>query len=973
MNDRKQGTAIAVRVLAALAMLINTLAGAAPSVTAQGSVDVAIYTQENGQAAYDACYILVGYSDVGCDENGDGKVTFADIPFGTYTVQQTANLGSGRSVSDFTITVTGNVNSEGYEGFTATIVGGSGSSAGSGASGYSDIAIVTTENGQPAYDACYVIVDYSEVGCDENGDGKITFEDIPLGAHTVRQTADLGPGRSVNDFTINVTGAASADGWERFSATIVGGSGGASTTSDVAIVTTENGQPVYDACYAIVDYSEVGCDENRDGKITFEDIPFGTWTVRQTADLGPGRSVAEFTIQVTGAASGDGWERFPAAIVSTGGSSAASAQDISLITRDPDTGGLLTGACYVLVDYSEEGCDENGDGQVTFDDMPPGTYTVHQTQAPAGYPTINDFPVTIDGTFPNVPAGYLVRQAPEQNAPGTRNVSVVFIDSRTHTKIVPSPICLQIGTVSEVGCDDDLPDGQIDFLDVQTGAHEIAFSNLPADWQVLGGVGPYTVNIVAGPGPQVVYMQVLTGSGSSGASTGTGSGSGSIPTGSGAIAVVGGGQTGTESTGAPSTGTASAGPAVELILDTSGSMNERDQGSQTRLEVAKTVTTRLVTETLPAGVPMALRTYSGCSSSLAIPMQPLDPNAASGAIANLRASGSTPIAQSLRAASSDLDNVPGPKMIVLVTDGEETCGGDPRSAIEALVAQNVDIQVNIVGFAIDDATLTATFQEWARVGNGTYFEASDEIELDQAVTTASQLPFRVLDQQGTVIANGVVGGAPVAVPAGTYVVEIDTAPVTRHENVVVTAGGTTTIDLGTGGTTSSGGGAMSGSQDGNAQVIVPDGSQGGAAQVSDPDGSQSGSAQAIVPDDGVQGSAGTAQQTSNVVISTVISGYPFHDACYVLVGYSDVACAEPPDYVVRFHDVPLGTYTVRQTADLGPGRWVDDFTIHVTGSGDWEGFQANVDMADSSSSTPTGKTFGGAIVTRDNDQIIDAA
>ncbi|CAN0463523.1 unnamed protein product, partial [Phaeothamnion confervicola] len=66
------------------------------------------------------------------------------------------------------------------------------------------------------------------------------------------------------------------------------------------------------------------------------------------------------------------------------------------ITRDPKDGHLLTGTCYVLVDYSNEGCDENGDGQVAFATIPPGTYTVHQTQTPNGYPTINDFAITVD-------------------------------------------------------------------------------------------------------------------------------------------------------------------------------------------------------------------------------------------------------------------------------------------------------------------------------------------------------------------------------------------------------------------------------------------------------------------------------------------------------------------------------------------------------------------------------------------------
>lgn len=80
----------------------------------------------------------------------------------------------------------------------------------------SDVAIVATENGAPVYDACFVLVNFSLVGCDDNGDGKVTFQDVPLGAYTVRQTADLGPNRFVADSTIVVTGGADNDGWERF-------------------------------------------------------------------------------------------------------------------------------------------------------------------------------------------------------------------------------------------------------------------------------------------------------------------------------------------------------------------------------------------------------------------------------------------------------------------------------------------------------------------------------------------------------------------------------------------------------------------------------------------------------------------------------------------------------------------------------------------------------------------------------------
>jgi hypothetical protein len=254
----------------------------------------------------------------------------------------------------------------------------------------------------------------------------------------------------------------------------------AAQTSDVAIFTDENGHPAYDACYILAGYSEEGCDENRDGRVMFADIPWGTYTVHQTADLGPGRHVDDFTIRVRGNINSAGYEGFSATVIDETGDSAPSpsgAVDIALITRNPNDGHLLTGTCYLLVDYSNEGCDENGDGQVTFAAIPFGTYLVRQTQTPAGYPTIADYEIDVqptgymEGFSFGVPLGFVVKQAPDQNAPHTRNVSVVLIDMKTHEKVLAG-VCVELVGASNVGCDEDLVDGQIDFLDTRSGPSE---------------------------------------------------------------------------------------------------------------------------------------------------------------------------------------------------------------------------------------------------------------------------------------------------------------------------------------------------------------------------------------------------------------------------------------------------------------------------------------------------------------------
>ena len=110
--------------------------------------------------------------------------------------------------------------------------------------------------------------------------------------------------------------------------------------------------------------------------------------------------------------------------------------------------------------------------------------------------------------------------------------------------------------------------------------------------------------------------------------------------------------------------------------------------------------------------------------------------------------------------------------------------GDPAAAIRSLREQGVDVRVNIVGFAIDDAGLRTLFEEWAALGGGRYFAADNAEELGSAVQEALVAPFRVTDAEGALIAEGTVNDAPVELPAGAYIVEILTDPIRRYETVI---------------------------------------------------------------------------------------------------------------------------------------------------------------------------------------------
>jgi hypothetical protein len=135
----------------------------------------------------------------------------------------------------------------------------------------------------------------------------------------------------------------------------------------------------------------------------------------------------------------------------------------------------------------------------------------------------------------------------------------------------------------------------------------------------------------------------------------------------------------------------------------------------------------------------------------------------------------TPIGDSLLRIADDLAGVEGPALIILVTDGEETCDGDPKAAIRKLQNDGFDVRVNIVGFAIDELALKEEFESWARLGNGRYFDAQSADDLKQAIRESLQIPYEVRSTE-TIIGTGIVNGDAIELKPGTYTVRLRTTP-----------------------------------------------------------------------------------------------------------------------------------------------------------------------------------------------------
>ena len=194
-----------------------------------------------------------------------------------------------------------------------------------------------------------------------------------------------------------------------------------------------------------------------------------------------------------------------------------------------------------------------------------------------------------------------------------------------------------------------------------------------------------------------------------------------------------------------------------LVLDASGSMQEPHGDGRSRFRAAVTAL-REVVSALPGDLEVGLRVYGSriddgpgsCQDSeLTVPVGPADKPALRQALGDARPLGNTPIAFSLREAAKDLGDE-GSRTIVLVSDGEESCGGDPCQVARDLTQQGLDLHVDVVGFQVDAAArnqLTCV----AQAGRGTFYDAPDADALVSQLSRLSSRAARAYTPRGVPI------------------------------------------------------------------------------------------------------------------------------------------------------------------------------------------------------------------------------
>ncbi|MET0408919.1 MAG: VWA domain-containing protein [Hyphomicrobium sp.] len=187
-----------------------------------------------------------------------------------------------------------------------------------------------------------------------------------------------------------------------------------------------------------------------------------------------------------------------------------------------------------------------------------------------------------------------------------------------------------------------------------------------------------------------------------------------------------------------------------FVFDASGSMGTTDLTTkEPHIARVKRALRRILPE-IPSARRMGLiiygeGAYNQCDA-IALKVRP-QANTASlimTEVDRVQPAGRTPLTQSVRDAADVLDYRHNPSVIVLLTDGEETCDGKPCAMADGLKADAAGLTIHVIGYRHRDAAgLGAVFGArcLAEQTGGLYLSVETEEELADALRRTLTCPL----------------------------------------------------------------------------------------------------------------------------------------------------------------------------------------------------------------------------------------
>ncbi|MEO0495895.1 MAG: VWA domain-containing protein [Pseudomonadota bacterium] len=183
---------------------------------------------------------------------------------------------------------------------------------------------------------------------------------------------------------------------------------------------------------------------------------------------------------------------------------------------------------------------------------------------------------------------------------------------------------------------------------------------------------------------------------------------------------------------------------ILFVLDGSGSMWGQIDGTA-KIATAKSTMGQLI-DNVPVDARLGLMTYGTTSKDSCTDVSVMndigaDREAIKASIAGVTPLGKTPIQKSLidglnALQGSEPSDVQ--KSLVLISDGIETCDGDPCAVAATAQERGVDMRVHVVGFDVD-GDARSQLECIADAGGGQYFDASDTDGFKNAMAAVVQV------------------------------------------------------------------------------------------------------------------------------------------------------------------------------------------------------------------------------------------
>ncbi|MBC8553118.1 MAG: VWA domain-containing protein [Candidatus Brocadiales bacterium] len=175
-----------------------------------------------------------------------------------------------------------------------------------------------------------------------------------------------------------------------------------------------------------------------------------------------------------------------------------------------------------------------------------------------------------------------------------------------------------------------------------------------------------------------------------------------------------------------------------FIFDSSKSMNDLIDDKETKLEAAKKALSDFVV-TLPVNLRVGLEVYGHKEAEecddieIIVPIGELDVDEMRQKINSLQAFGATPVAAALEKAADAIKLLEGKKTIVLISDGADTCNGDPiRTAERIRKEMGIDVEIQVTGLGVDKSA-REQLKDTARAGGGNYYAADNAQQLKRCL------------------------------------------------------------------------------------------------------------------------------------------------------------------------------------------------------------------------------------------------